>query len=381
MKTVRRLLYRDIVGSVFFVSLAFLSLFFFIDFIDELDNMRRVEAGAFKAALLALMDIPGHFYQLFPIAVLIGSIYSLAGLAQSSEFTILRTGGLGPGRALGLLAYLAAAFAALTFVVGDFAVPYFDLQADTMRARYVGTVEQGRRGAWLKDHQLVDGQERSFSINVSQADASGRLQGVRIFEFDHAGGLISRLAASHAMVDAKGFWRLSDVTQTEWLSIGTKVNANTNLSDKEELRAVRETKLAELNWKSSLHAGVIAAAVLPAASMSTLELYRYTQHLSAQEQSAQVHQIQFWRKAIYPFACFVMVALALPFAYLHGRSGGISLKVFGGIMLGISFVLLNNVAGHVGILRNWLPWLVATGPSLFYLALSLAAFGWLVRYR
>jgi lipopolysaccharide export system permease protein len=385
MKTVRRLLYRDIVGSVFFVSLAFLSLFFFIDFIDELDNMRRIDAGAFKASLLALMDIPGHFYQLFPIAVLIGSIYSLAGMAQSSEFTILRTGGLGPGRALGLLAYLAAAFAALTFVVGDFAVPYFDLQADTMRGRFVGATEQGRRGAWLKDHQLVDGQERSFSINVSQADASGRLQGVRIFEFDHAGGLVSRLAASHALVDAKGFWRLSDVTQTEWLPVNVKTDAkidvNPGIGDREVLRVVRETKIAELNWKSSLHAGVIAAAVLPAASMSTLELYRYTQHLSAQEQSAQVHKIQFWRKAIYPFACFVMVALALPFAYLHGRAGGISLKVFGGIMLGISFVLLNNVAGHVGILQNWLPWLVATGPSLFYLALSLAAFGWLVRYR
>ena len=381
MRTVRRLLYRDIVGSVFLVSLAFLSLFFFIDFVDELDRMSRVEAGALKAAVLALMDMPGHFYQLFPIAVLIGCIYSLAGMAQSSEFTILRTGGLGPGRALGLLAYLAAAFAALTFFIGDFAVPYFDIQADTMRARFVGPSSQGRGGAWLKDHQQVDGQERSYSINVHQADASGRLQGVRIFEFDSSGGLISRLAAKTAVVDAMGFWRLSEVNQTLWLPMGKSDTSNGVLGHMTARRVVSESKHAELNWKSSLHAGVIAAAVLPAASMSTLELYRYTQHLSAQEQSAQVHKIQFWRKAIYPFACFVMVALALPFAYLHGRAGGISLKVFGGIMLGISFVLLNNVAGHVGILKDWVPWAVAAGPSLFYLALSLAAFGWLVRYR
>jgi lipopolysaccharide export system permease protein len=76
-----------------------------------------------------------------------------------------------------------------------------------------------------------------------------------------------------------------------------------------------------------------------------------------------------------------MVALALPFAYLHGRSGGISIKVFGGIMLGISFVLLNNVAGHLGLLKNWTPWAVAATPSLIYLGLSMAAFAWLVRYR
>lgn len=76
-----------------------------------------------------------------------------------------------------------------------------------------------------------------------------------------------------------------------------------------------------------------------------------------------------------------MVALALPFAYLHFRSGGISVKVFGGIMLGISFVVLNAITGHVGLLRDWTPWLVASAPSLFYLGISMAAFGWLVRYR
>jgi lipopolysaccharide export system permease protein len=76
-----------------------------------------------------------------------------------------------------------------------------------------------------------------------------------------------------------------------------------------------------------------------------------------------------------------MIALALPFAYLHARAGGVSLKVFGGIMLGISFVLVNNVFGHIGILREWTPWVAALLPSLLYLGLSLAAFAWLVRYR
>jgi lipopolysaccharide export system permease protein len=77
----------------------------------------------------------------------------------------------------------------------------------------------------------------------------------------------------------------------------------------------------------------------------------------------------------------VMVALALPFAYLHARAGGVSFKVFGGIMLGISFVLLNNLSGHIGLLRGWTPWVSAAAPSLMYLMLSLVAFTWLVRYR
>ena len=142
-----------------------------------------------------------------------------------------------------------------------------------------------------------------------------------------------------------------------------------------------EQRFAEFVWPSSLTAAVVAAAVSPVSSMSTVDLFRYIVHLADNEQAAQSYQIQFWKRALYPFACLVMVGLALPFAYLHARSGGVSLKVFGGIMLGISFVLLNNVAGHLGLLRNWTPWVVAAAPSALYLLLSFAAFSWLVRYR
>jgi len=375
MRTVRRLLYKDIVGSVVLVALAFLSLFFFIDFVDELERMARIGAGGGKAALLAVMELPGHFYELFPIAVLIGAIVALARLAQSSEFTILRTGGLGPERALSLLAGLAAVFAVLTFVVGDYVAPQFEREGDEMRARFSHDANPVKRGAWLKDHRKVDGQDRSYSVKVGRVGSGGELEDVNIYEFDNEGRLLTRTVAGKVDVDAQGVWHLQNVQRSIWnpgAAAGDNPVGNV---------VVSEQHLDKLDWQSSLHAGVIAAAVLPAMSMSTLELYRYTKHLSAQEQSAQAHNIQFWRKAFYPFACFVMVALALPFAYLHGRSGGISIKVFGGIMLGISFVLLNNVAGHLGLLKNWTPWVVAATPSLLYLGLSMAAFTWLVRYR
>jgi len=379
MKTVRRLLYRDIASSVLFVTLAFLSLFYFFDFVDEIDRMGRAGAGATSAALMALMDVPQHFYELFPSAVLIGSIFSMARMAQSSEYTILRTGGLGPGRALSLLASLAAVFAVTTFVVGDFVSPWFERQSDNVRATFVGDAASARKGAWLKDHVEVNGEELTYSVKVGKASTSGHLQDVLIFGFDHHGALLSRVEARQASVDRQGLWLLEDVQRSDWHPVPDKSPDIAGPERRSQL--VTEEHLASMRWQSTLHAGVVAAAVLPPWSMSTLELYRFTQHLSAQEQSAQAYSIQFWRKAIYPFACFVMVALALPFAYLSVRAGGVSLKVFGGIMLGSSFVLLNNVASHLGLLKGWTPWAVAAAPSLAYLGLSMAAFWWLVRHR
>lgn len=369
MKTVRRLFYADIVSSVAFVAAAFLSLFFFIDLVDELADVGRRGYTAFHAAMSSLLEVPGHLYELAPIAVLIGTIYALARLAQSSEYTILRTGGLGPGRALSLLASLGLAFVALTFVVGDYIAPLAEQQAADLKARFKG-LNLGRSGAWLKDRQTTSEGERTYSINVGSAGAGGVLRDIRIFEFDTNGRLVRRIAAVHGVVDEEASWSLSEVAVTRWSAApGTAAPA------------VAEEKLPALAWSSNLSAGVVAGAVLPLNTMSTFELLRYINHLSENEQAAQRYEIQFWKRALYPFACLVMVALALPFAYLHARGGGVSLKVFGGIMLGISFVLLNNVAGHLGLLRDWTPWLVAATPGTLYLMLSLAAFAWLVRYR
>lgn len=366
MRTVRRLLYRDIASSVLFVALAFLSLFFFIDFVDELEDVGRDDWSVADAALFSAFEVPGHAYELMPIAVLIGAIYALARLAQSSEFTILRTGGLGPGRALSLLTVLGLAFAAATFAIGDYVAPWSEREGVALQAANKGGLKLGRAGAWLKEHRETADGETSVSVNVGGAAPGGMLTGIRIFEFDENGALVQRLSAERGRIADAGHWLLEDVMRTRWDRTSP---------------AVPDERLRTLLWPTTLDAGVVAAAVLPLSTMSTVELWRYTSHLAQNEQAAQRHEIAFWKKAFYPFACLVMVALALPFAYLHGRSGGISWLVFGGILLGISFVLLNNVAGHLGLLRDWTPWLVAAAPGTLYLLMSLAAFSWLVRYR
>ncbi len=372
MKTVRRLFYVDIVSSVCFVGLAFLSLFFFIDFVDELGAVGQSGYTAMSAVVYTLLLVPGHIYELAPIAVLIGTIYALSRLAQSSEFTILRTGGLGPGRALGLLASLGLAFGALTFVVGDYIAPLAERQAAQWLASFKGGLKVGQSGAWLKDHLTTPEGERSYSINVGAARGRSQLEALRIFEFDADGRLLRRIQAASAQVSDDAVWTMKDVAITQWVRVP---GGDGMVSE------VRDEKLPTYAWHGSLTARVVASAVLPLNTMSTIDLFRYIGHLADNEQAAQGQQIAFWKRAVYPFACLVMVGLALPYAYMHARAGGVSLKVFSGIMLGIGFVLLNNVAGHLGMLRDWTPWMVATAPSALFLLLSLAAFSWLVRYR
>ena len=363
MRTVRRLFHAEIISSVVFVTLAFLALFYFIDVVDELGDIGRSGYTALDAALYTLLRLPSRAYELIPITVLIGTIFALSRLAQTSQFTILRTSGLGPGRALGVLAGIALVFALATFLCGDYVSPATERWASQLRGEFRGGLKLARSGAWIKERTQTSDGPRNWSVNIGSAEAGSRLSRVRIFEFDGDGRLRSRVAAETARVAKDGTWQLANVERTTWGD------------------TVHSTRAPSATWQSSLSVEVVAAAVLPIATMSTLDLWRYIDHLAGNEQTAQEQKIQFWRRAFYPFACFVMVALALPFAYLGTRSGGVSLKVFIGILVGVSFFLLNAVFRHLGVLANWTPWIVAAAPSVLYLGVSLLAFNWLVRHR
>jgi lipopolysaccharide export system permease protein len=350
-----------------FVTLGFVSLFFFFDLVDELRGAARAANAAAElggSLVYVALQVPNHLYELLPITTLIGAIYVMARLAQSSEYTILRTSGLGPGRALATLLQLGAALVLLTFVMGDYVAPAADRQAQLLRAETSGRITVGRTGAWLKAR---DG-DRNIAVNVSSMAGDASLRQVRLFEFEADGRLVTQTEAQSARFEP-GAWRLAQVQRLRFPP-----------EDQAGLGIARES-LPELMWPTDLTADMVSTALLKPDRMSTLDLFHYIRHLRANGQSAQRYEIEFWRKVFYPLSCMVMVVLALPFAYLHFRRGGITGYVFGGVMVGVSFFLLNNVFGYIGNLNNWVPWITAAAPGLIYTLASLAAFGWLVLRR
>lgn len=376
MKTIRRLIYREALTGVAFVTLAFLALFFFFDMVDELRWVGRAGEAGYTlsyALLFVALSLPAHLYELLPITVLIGTIFVMARLAQSSEFTIMRTSGLGPWRALRTLLVLGCGFAILTFAVGDYLAPISDRASQLIKARATGQISLGATGAWLKERQGAD----SVAVNVRALDPNGHMRNIRIYEFDARGRIASTLQAERGEFAADGeSWDLEGVRRNVF-----HLGSDALVPKPGDTPRVERFSEASYRWPTHISTDMVAASLLKPDKMATIDLFQYIRHLEANGQSAQRYEIEFWRKVFYPLSCLVMVVLSLPFAYLHFRSGGIAAYVFGGVMAGISFFLLNNVFGYAGNLRNWSPWLTAAAPGLIYTALSLGAFGWLVLRR
>jgi lipopolysaccharide export system permease protein len=308
--------------------------------------------------------LPTHLYELLPISVLIGSIFVMARFAQSSEFTILRTSGLSPITALKLLTTVGVGFVVLTFVLGDYVSPVSDRYGQLLKARYTGQISVGQTGAWLREKN----NDLHFAVNVARLSPDGQPQGIKIFEFNRDGQWLSMLEAPEATISDHDSWVLQHVEKNSVIR-----NNDTSFFKREQFN--------QLDWHTKINSEMISVALLNPERMNTVDLFQYIQHLNENGQSSQRFEIEFWRKLFYPISCLVMISLALPFGYLHFRSGNITSHVFMGVLAGISFFLLNNVFGYVGNLNNWSPWVAAATPGLLYSALSLGAFTWLVLRR
>jgi lipopolysaccharide export system permease protein len=285
----------------------------------------------------------------------------------------------------------------LTFLVGDYIAPSSAKVAQLLKSRYLGQISLGQTGAWLKERQ----QFSSFSVNVGALTSKGDMRNIRIFEFNANGLLVSTLQADSGTFANDEAWTLQGVKRSEFILSDDATPQAANATGKPASDAsnpnpdpsassglgttkarVQHTNTAEnYRWPTELNAEMVSVALLKPERMGTVDLFQYMTHLEANGQTSQRYEIEFWRKLFYPLSCLVMVVLALPFAYLHFRSDSISGYVFIGVMIGISFFLLNNVFGYAGNLNNWSPWISAAIPGILYSMVSLGAFTWLVLRR
>lgn len=382
MKVLQRYFATEIIRSVAFVLVAFLALFAFFDLIGELKIVGNGGYELHHAFLYVAMGLPGYTYELMPIAALIGTIWVLAQFASQSEFTIMRVSSMSTVMAAGMLAKIGVLFAALTFLFGEFLAPKASELAEKLKLNAQGASisQEFRSGLWAKDVIRKNGVSGevigSRFLNVSQVQANGELQGVKIYEFDHNFRMASMTTAANAQYLGANTWRLLKVSETRFpVDVGGAPRPIQDLA-----AAVSSHSMESKELLSEITPEILSVLFADPDRMSAYNLSAYTKHLKENKQRAERYEIAFWKKITYPFAVFVMMALALPFAYLHVRAGGISLKIFTGIMIGVSFQLINSLFSHLGLLNTWPAFATAVTPSILFLLVAIGALSWVERH-
>ncbi|AGG33059.1 MAG: LPS export ABC transporter permease LptG [Polynucleobacter sp.] len=373
-----RYLAKQIYAAFGFILFALVALFLFFDILSELGSVK----GQYTlplALLHVLLKAPSRISEIIPIAGLIGSIYVFAMLASQSEFTILRIAGLDMRRGLTTLAKISLPLVIVTLVMSEWLGPYTENLSDQIRMKALGSSysSQFKTGVWVKDRLRDEDGSGPIRpgvryVNVGKIEQDNEIKNIRMYEFDDAYRLLSIRSAVSGRFDQTGTWILDDVTETRFKEAKQADPLNPVYSAQTFSHPI-------VSLDSEVTPQILSVLLVSPEKMSIFSLGRFISHLRDNKQDAQRHSIAFWKKVIYPFTIFVMLALALPFAYLKVRAGSVGIKVFGGIMLGMSFQLFNSLFSNVGLLGSWPALLTALTPPLLYFILAIVGLRWVSR--
>lgn len=356
---------------VIMVLAALLGLFAVFELVGELDRIGRGGFALTTALQATLYRLPALSVELIPIACLIGGLWAFAELAGDSEFTAARAAGYGPVHALRAVLLLGLPFALATAWVSEWVVPW--TEAESARVKASALAAPGRSalksGYWLRDPSAaLSGPVAERMVNFSTVLPDQSLAEVVIYEFGRDRQLQRVLRARRAWVEAGippvgSRWRLEAVQGFVFEPDGR----------------VAQLKVPEAQVESTLTPGAVSALRVKPEQMSARDLFATSTFLREARQQSVRYELAFWKKMLYPWTVWIMLLLALPAAYVKGRSGSLGLKLSLGIAAGLGFHLVNSLFSHLGLLAAWPPAGVVFLPSLAALVFAALLFSWVQR--
>ncbi len=347
MRIIVRYLTTEVMSASLFVFAALTTLFALFDLINELDSLGKGSYGFLHILLYVALNIPGHLYDLLPVAALIGSLLALSRLVSNSEFTIMLASGLSMKRIAGYMMLIGLIFTVMTLIFGEVIAPATDRYAEQMKlkATHQLVAQAFRSGLWVRDHNQF--------INVREVTPDGVLRDISVYTFDDQFRLLRIFSAVNGNFLHDNLWQLSGIDETDFKPTGIQVQ-----------------HFPQFQWQSVLTPSIMNVLLVAPEKMSAQDLWVYVTHLRDNHQPSERYEIALWSKLIYPLAAPVMLLLAVPFAWHRPRAGSVSTRVFAGIMVGLSFHLFNRLFAYVGLLNNWTPWFSVSVPSVLFLIIG-----------
>jgi lipopolysaccharide export system permease protein len=343
-----RYIAREILVVSLFVLLALLSLFAFFDLIKELDDLGKGNYRLTAMLGYVALSLPTHAYVLLPAAGLMGTLFALARMSEQSELTVMRASGLSLGQLALNVAGAGVLIAALTTAVGEFVAPHTEEMAKGLRLRATSAIvaREFRSGFWVKD-------DRSF-VNIQDVTPDTELLNLRIYEFDSEFRLVSISRADRGIYAGLNQWDLANVELTRFKGD----------------RAVLE-RVPHISWSSVLTPDILSVLKIVPERMSASNLRSYIDHLKDNRQRSTRYEIAFWNKILYPLAGIVMMVMAIPFALVSARAGGVGARIVTGILIGLAFHFAGRLFSHVGNLNDWPALLSAAAPTAMVVAVAV----------
>ncbi|MGZ8163273.1 MAG: LPS export ABC transporter permease LptG [Methylobacter sp.] len=339
---------KEILKGSFIALLLLLTLFNLFTFTDELKDLGKGNYGLREIFYYLALTSPRVFYELVPSAALLGSLFILGAMGTHRELIAMRAAGLSVFGIIKSVMLAGAILAIVAIFIGEFIAPSTERKAQVIKvtARNEQAVKGTRYGLWLREGKKF--------INVRQIKDDGNLADISIYELDDEHHMRLVKHAEQATYLGKQQWKLTHISQSE-------------ISTQQMAAAYQDEQI----WKSSIAPDLLKIVVVSPDDLSIVDLAKYIDFLKENHQKSHVFELAFWGRLVNPLVIFVMLLVSAPFVIGVKRGVSVGGRMMIGIIIGMSFNIIDKIIGHLGLIYELNPSLMAVLPSLTVLVLAL----------
>ena len=373
MSRIERYLGSVVVAHTLLVLFVLAVIMAFFEFISQLNRISEAfSLGAIT--LYTILKLPMYFYELFPVALLIGLLMGLGRLASQSELTVIRVSGWSVGRIF--YGVLKTAFILWVFmtVIGEWVAPASEAYAKKFRGEILqqGISIGDANGFWLKEPDRY--------IHVERILSTTELLGVTIYVKED--GQLRHFIIAPKAKYGSGKWILFNSTEQQ-LTFKDYTVPELSVQSSLELQPASARTISTMDWQQKniaeqsfqfpLKPEVIESLNINTRFMSVADLHRHIGFLKTNELEAADYQLAFWRKIANPLVVLSMVAIVFPLIFGLQRQSNAGQRIFLGVLIGMGFHLFNQIFGNVTILYGFAPVIGAFLPALLMLTIAFTA--------
>jgi len=345
-----RYIAKTVISGCILASFVILSIFAFVDFIAQLNDVGKGDYGALQAAVFVLLRLPQRLFELSPSILLLGGILSLGTLAANSELIVMRASGVTVMRITRSVLQTGLFIAILVALLGEYIVPSATREAKAFRAEAIEKklIVGGSTDIWARDGNRY--------VNVKKILPDHELRHVRLYELDEKHQLSSITYAEQAQYQDKSQeWVLNNIKRSDISTSGIKTSYEKQI-------ILKRLILLEL----------FSVLELESRDMSARELLTYSRYLQDNNLDSGEYFLSFWIKVFTPFTCLAMLMIAMPIVFATTpRSGGAGQRIMLAIIIGIVYFVINRSVNHLGLAINISPLLSALSPLALVTLISL----------
>lgn len=361
MNRIERYLASVMVLHTFLVWLVLLALIGFSEFMNQLDDL--TESYRFStAALYVVLKLPNYAYQLFPVALLIGTLMGLGGLANHSELTVLRVTGWSIRRIFIAVAKAALLFWLLVTLVGETIGVNAQTYASKVRAEAQNKQFSigGHNQFWVKNQQRF--------IEVGQALSNKDLRQVVIYQVEN--GELTAFRTYERVLYQQGKWLAESSMQRSLYWQSSEVNRNVKQL---QMRSVLASKVAvELPFLPE----DLENLRVKAESLNLWQLQEQIAFLQENGGDTTELSMAFWKKIASPLGVLAMIAIVFPLIFGSQRQVSMGQRIFIGVLIGLLFHLGNQLVGNLSVVYQFPVVIAAFLPAGILLIIALFWLRW-----